>query len=298
MKMKLFKCDLLMKPQTKKPSENTAVKILERKSVIRLFGLGLFLAPIINATIVIWLKKIQVVHPITLSVLSRLFASGTFTQKFLTLASVVIGIIMLFGSTKAWKFVLGLLGCHILIQIFNLGHDLRENWLWGPFFVVNISIFFFIADQLVFKLKIPTVPAAEKPKPPANVVLPAVPIVAKPAPVAASASVLTHAPVSAPALAAVEPREYLVKSKILIHFDQHGPWGQLTFVSTAGLRVRCLSPVSINMDKRDLELTFKNGLHVKSRLRFRQGQDFFFEFIPTTASNQKLLEEWIQRQSA
>ena len=263
-----------MKPQIKKLSENTAVKILERKSVIRLFGLGLFLAPIINAAIVIWLRKVQVIRPLTLPVIAHLFASGTLTQKFLTLSSIVIGLIMLFGSTKAWKFVLGLLGCHILIQIFNLGHDLRENWLWGPFFLVNISIFFFIADQLVFKIKVPPALTVTTPDVPQD----------------------QPKPLPLPILpAAVEMK---IKNKILIHFDQLGPWGQLKTVSVNGLRVQCLSASPAEIEKRDLELQFKNGLHIKSRFKTRNGQEFYFEFMPTSAANQKLLQEWIQRQSA
>ncbi len=271
-----------MKPQIKKPSDNTATKFLERKSVIRLFGLGLFLAPIINAAIVIWLKKVQVIRPLSLPVIAHLFASGTFTQKFLTLSSIAIGLIMLYGSTKAWKFVLGLLGCHILIQISNLGHDLRENWLWGPFFLVNVSIFFFIADQLVFKLKV----APAKPAAPPNVQ----PAVHTSEQQTKKSLVQESTPPAA--------REIIVKSKILIHFDQLGPWGQLKTVSIQGLRVQCLQAGPIEIEQRELELQFKNGLYIKSRFKFRAGQEFYFEFMPTSISNQKLLQEWIARQSA
>lgn len=257
-----------MKHQIKKPSENRAVKILERKGVIRLFGLALLLAPFMNAALVIWMKKVQVTQPLNFFVLSHLFASGTWTQKTLTLASLVIGVIMLFGSLKAWKFVLVLLGCHILIQITNLGHDLRENWLWGPFFLVNISIFFFIADQLVFKLKITPTKNSEAID---------FPTIAKKITI---------------------PSEVMIKNKIMVHFDQFGPWGQLKSVSEVGLHIHCLNPPLINFEQRELELSFKNGLNMKSRFKTKKDQDFFFEFINVTTDRQKLLAEWIHTQSA
>ena len=168
--------------------------------------------------------------------------------------------------------------------------DLRENWLWGPFFLVNVSIFFFIADQLVFKLKLPK-PAVPEDEPKSA-------LVAEPKPVAAAETQPTVQPAAIVAPPAAVAKEVLIKNKILIHFDQWGPWGQLKTVSTQGLRVHCLNSVPANIEKHELELQFKNGLYLKSRFKASKGREFYFEFTTPSAANQKLLLEWIGRQSA
>jgi hypothetical protein len=133
----------------------SAVKFLEKKAVIRGFGIALLLAPFVNATLAILSQKKQ--NPLLFSRMSwiQILNSGSTVNYALAIGSLVLGFIMLRGSTKAWKAVLILLGLHILLQLFNLAENIRQNWIWGLFFVINASVFMFIADQLVFKLKLP-----------------------------------------------------------------------------------------------------------------------------------------------
>ena len=245
-----------MKQQIKKSSENRAVRILERKGVIRLFGVALILSPIINILFALWVRRLEINQQYTFSIVMRLILSGSITHHILTVASLVIGVIMMQGSSKAWKPVLLLLGSHLLIQIANIGHDLRENWLWGPFFLVNLSIFFFIADQIVFKLR------AVKSNP------------------------------------EKESAKINLKTKILIHFVDIGPWAELKSVSLHGLHVHCLQPPPRGVENRKIEITFKNGLHIKSFFKNKSDGNFFFEFTTMTPDNQRLLSDWIQKQSA
>ncbi len=274
-----------MKTPIKKLSENSAAKILERPAVIRLFGAALFIAPMINAAIVILTKKVQVNQPLTFMVIAKMYAAGTWSQISLTLASFLIGILMLFGSSKAWKFVMILLGCHIVIQIAHLGHDLRENWLWGPFFLVNVSIFFFIADQLVFKLK---TPANEK-------LSTSVPVTAKPqTQVEANSQKFATSTQPTP----VAKSEIKVRTRILVHFDHMGAWAQLKTLSHNSLVVECLTVAPANVETRELELLFQNGLHLKSRFKNKENRDYFFEFNLTDPVEKKLLSEWMRKQIA
>ncbi len=256
-----------MKPTIKKLSKNTAVRILERKGVIRLFGLALILSPIINIVFALWVRRLEIHQQYTFSIVMRLILSGSVTHHILTVASLIIGAIMLQGSSKAWKPVLILLGSHILIQIANIGHDLRENWLWGPFFLVNLSIFFFIADQIVFKLRAqkPEVPTLQKPVPEQKI----------------NERPMAH-----------------LKTKILIHFVDIGPWAELKSVSLDGLHVHCLQDPPAGVENRKIEITFNNGLHIKSHFKNKSDRDFFFEFTTLTPDTQLLLSDWIQKRTA
>ena len=256
-----------MKHQIKKSSDNPAVRILERKGVIRLFGLALILSPIINIVFALWVRRLEMHQQYTFPIVLRLISSGSITHHILTVASLIIGAIMLQGSSKSWKPVLALLGSHILIQIANIGHDLHENWLWGPFFLVNLIIFFFIADQIVFKLRTNKTVAAnvEVPKPEEKI---------------------NEAP------------KIKLKTKILIHFAETGPWAELRSVSLQGLHVHCLQTPPLGVENRKIEISFTNGLHIKSYFKTKSDHDFFFEFATMTPENQLLLSDWIQNQSA
>lgn len=143
------------------------VRVLERKNVIQLFGIGLICSPFVNIFIKIFLLS-NVRDRWNFSFAWKVFETNTTPVKLLFLFSVVIGAIMLRGSSSAWKYTLLLLGCHIVNQIMNFGPSVRASWIFAVFFLVNVAMFLFIADQLVWKVKTSTpkhkrlVPLAKK----------------------------------------------------------------------------------------------------------------------------------------
>lgn len=124
-------------------------RILENKTVIRLFGLGFTLSPIGNTILSMSIQKIQ--NKWTFETATRVLASMSATNLILMACSFVLGLIMLSGSAKVWKLTLAVLGAFIVFKITRLGVDIRAHWLHGLFFLVNVAAFLFIADQWVFK---------------------------------------------------------------------------------------------------------------------------------------------------
>jgi len=138
------------------------VKVLEKKGVIQFFGIALILAPFVNMIVSLAMYN-GVVSKWSPSVAFNLLkTTGSWVHFVLYTASFVIGLIMLRGSTKAWKFVLALVGAYIAYQIMYIGRDLKQHWVAGIFFLINIGVFLFIADQLVWKQKKATTPPMRK----------------------------------------------------------------------------------------------------------------------------------------
>lgn len=138
------------------------VKILERKEVIRLFGLALFLSPLFN-NFMSWSLQPDSPHKWTLGFFWKVVINGAWPDHALAILGVIIGLVMLRGHASVWKFALALLGSHILNQLLHFGENLRISWAYGLFFVCNVVAFLFIADQLVWKQNIKPV---EKTVPP------------------------------------------------------------------------------------------------------------------------------------
>ena len=252
----------------------SAVQFLERKTVIRGFGLALILAPAFNAGMLIYLQKQQ--NPLLFKQIGwfKLLTHGSMLSYFLAVCSIIIGFIMLKGSNKAWKFVLGLLGAHIGLQLLHLGENIRQNWLWGAFFVVNAGIFVFIADQLVFKLKIPQV----KPKIQPDV----------------------SEPMSVAEIPAKQTPEKPIKklSRVPIGFKNWGVWAELVEVNSQMIRVRRVSEPPTDIAERTLEFSFKKGTVLKARYTSHLGSEYFFEFIHVSTEQSTALHEWIDKNAS
>lgn len=232
------------------------VKLLEKKIVLQVFGLGLILSPFLNAMMNVLQLNIAADDKWTWSVFSHVLVSGILFQKILNIVSVFIGFFLLSGSLKAWKFVLLLLGGYITMQIIYLGQNLRTNPVSGLLFLINVGLFVFIADQLVWKQKITTVSVAPvAPKKPITV------------------------------------RKSL--AKIIVHFKDFGPWGQLTAISTKGLEVKCLGKVPDHIESREIELRLGKALFLRARFSHRHGSHYFFEYQGLEKDQQLLLRNWI-----
>lgn len=233
-----------------------AVKFLERPSVIRFFGVCLFLAPFINIGVHIYLQSQK--SNVTTTILWKSLTIGTFSQNMqnlLSLSSFVIGALMLLGTRRAWSFVLGLIGFHIIIQTTSLLKNLKESWIWGGVFLVNLAVFFFIADQLVFKEK--RTETNDKPNDEEG----------------------TSALVT--------------KKRIIIHFSDLQMWAQLMHISNEGLLVKSFENQMIHVTEKMMVVFLKKDLPLRLKLNEVRGAQYFFKFLPMTPQEIQHLNLWI-----
>ena len=131
------------------------VKFLERKDVIRWFGIALILAPFFNKVLSVAMLS-NVKNPFNFRLIGAAFASESAFDHALSIASLIIGVLMLKGTSKAWRYVLVLLGSYLVQQTMHLGQDIKGHWFVGVIYLINLGVFIFIADQLVWKISLPT----------------------------------------------------------------------------------------------------------------------------------------------
>ncbi len=246
-----------------------AVKFLERPSVIRFFGVCLLLAPFINIVVHIFLQSQK--SNVTAVILWKSLTIGTFSQNMqnlLSLSSLVIGTLMLLGTRRAWSFVLGLIGLHIIIQTTSLLKNLKESWIWGGVFLVNLAVFFFIADQLVFKEKRAESNDEPKSKPQKD-----------PSPVVS--------------LKEESPTALVTKKRIIIHFSDLQMWAQLMHISNEGLLVKSFENQIIKVSEKMMVVFLKKDLPLRLKLDHARGAEYFFKFLPMSPQEIQQLNLWI-----
>lgn len=270
------------------------VKLLERKEVIRLFGAGLLLAPFINNFISLWLLPDEPSVKWTFAMFVKVASAGVLFQQILDAFSLIIGVVLLSGSTKAWRFVLIFLGGYISMQVMYLGKNLRANPLSGVFFLTNIALFIFIADQIVWKQKRSQAPA-KKPQPP-----PQFPLnVDQPTERSLNLEPEIKAPVqhsrAGKKIRQITARKSL--AKIMVHFQDYGPWAHLSAISTDGLEVKANEKVPPQIESRVIEIQLGKDLHLKARFAHRHGPHYFFAFDPLSKEKIQKLNSWLLRQA-
>jgi hypothetical protein len=287
-----------------------AVKFLERALVIRIFGVCLILAPFINIAFNIFLQSQK--SKVTSAIVWQSLTVGTFSQNMqnlLSISSVFIGGIMLLGQRRAWNFVLGLIGFHIIIQTTTLLKDLKESWVWGGIFLVNLAVFFFIADQLVFKEKVPE-DQNEKPTEKDRVlqqkdeVVPSAAITDKNLPPLGAEKTLS---VSANKENILDDKEItevpdsytglITKKRIFIHFTDLKMWAQLLLISNEGLLVKSMEPGPIDFTQKPMVVFLKTDLKLVLFLNHIRGEEYFFKFAPMTPIEIGHLNQWILEKS-
>jgi len=240
---------------------SSAVRFLEKKQVIQFFGLSLIVAPFVNFYLVLYSRMQE--YKLTWAQLNLInsLKSGIIDNYVLSLLSIVIGIVMLRGSTKAWRATLFLVGFHIVIQILNYNTSAKGNILWWPFLLVNVSVFMFIADQLVWKIEIPQV----TPRPPA------------------------------------EDKTIHLKTfkKIYLRHDDPIPWAEIKNMNSKGFQAHCLrSPsknILINISARNVVLKISNDLILYARLKSHTGKIYNFEFIDQAEKHEELINTWFKK---
>lgn len=289
------------------------VKVLENKSVIRAFGAALVVAPIVN-TLVKMAMLSDIPNRWSAAMFFRIIAVGSVTNQILYVATIIIGFLMLRGNASVWKFVLALLGGYIMLQVSDFKHVKSSTITW-IFFITNILTFMFVADQLVWKVKV----AGPKPQP-KTPPLPKAQVntapVATPAPSVAQAPTqetkpkivpppTTVAPTAAPAPVAAPAPEVKatpkpayrvipkVRKKILFQFSGGDPWGQLMGISSQGIHIRRLAEPPADIDSRVIEISLNNGLTLRTRLARRKEHDYYFDYTSISSEEIQSLNKWL-----
>lgn len=240
-------------------------RILENKTVIRLFGLGFALSPIGNTVLSMSIQKIQ--NKWTLDTASRVLAAMSTTNLILMACSFALGLIMLSGSTKVWKLTLAVLGAFIAFKITRLGADMRAHWLHGLFFVINVGAFLFIADQLVFKQKTNSTKSVEKPL--------------------SEKSTATVAAVPTPLS---QPATY--NRRLLLAIGEETPWAKLVGISIDGLQVRAMKQPHVDLHGKTIVLAFEADFRLRLRLHAEQENLYSFRFVDLTLQDIRRLNQW------
>ncbi|WP_413291330.1 hypothetical protein [Bdellovibrio sp. HCB337] len=287
------------------------VKVLEKKAVIRLFGLAMILAPFVN-TVAKMALLTEIPNRWTFSVFWKIIMVGSTLNQILYVATLAIGFVMLRGKSSGWKFALVLLGGYIALQISDFGH-VRTSAITWFFFITNVAAFLFIADQLVWKIEVPKrnsqpqakAPeakpvSASTPKPIATTPPPTAPPPAKPAPTVATASTTAAKPTQQPvppkpAPPKEAPRRAVAKlrKKILFQFEGKDPWAQLMGVSDKGIHLRRLSEPPADIATREIEIPLGNGLTLRTRFARRAEHDYYFDYTSLSSEQIKSLNKWL-----
>jgi hypothetical protein len=253
------------------------VKLLENKWVIRLFGISLIFAPFVN--MLLSTADLSANHEIKFSLLGSVFShADSFSRMFYPL-SLVIGIITLRGSRLAWRFLLGYLGVFIVYQFMHIAIEFKKSPMAAVFLGINICVFAFISDQLLWKKEFITLventPASEG------------------VPVPPAAQITPEAPPKTPPQ---HPPKHLRRArKISVHLEGFGTWGRLIEISHTQMHVRGLTVVPPQVAGSEIELSIPQSLPLRLKLSRQTGNDFFFSYVNLTAAQVYALNRWLAR---
>jgi hypothetical protein len=256
------------------------VRFLERKNVIRFFGIALILAPVLNIILHILIVKFQSNIVWSQFQFWAYLRNTNSISLFFAFSSIAIGGTMLTGSAKAWKFVLVLLGSHLLVQVLNINDKAWKGPLAWPSFFLNAGLFFFIFDQLVWKVQAP-----------ANKVV---------------KNNFKHDKEEGQAIAATSNLENIqelrsfrevinLKSyrKIYFSFGSPKPWGELKTLSSEYLTVRCIVEPPMGIENKVVQINFAQDVVVD--IQYSNRQDNIIYFKPLNMSKEKVtnLNKWL-----
>lgn len=277
-------------------------KFLERKWVIQLFGLGLIIAPFVNIFIQFLVLNSKSGISWRYISISSYLMSGSIANYILAIGSVIIGGIMLSGSTKAWKAVLVLVGTHLVMQILNYKSKEWQGTLgWGAF-AVNLSVFLFIADQLVWRVKTKAELMAEAMARAAALKPTPKPIVPQPAPLIPEAKLVE--PVVAPGSDFVlggssRPIEKILHlksyKKIFFSFGADRPWGRLMTLTSHQLIVNCFEKAPESIENKTVQIAFTKNLVVDIKFDRKESNLYYFTPLDMTPERVTELNQWLKK---
>lgn len=260
------------------------VRFLERKWVIQLFGLALIIAPFVNILIQFLVLNSKTGISWRYVSISSYLLSGSVTNYILALGSIIIGGIMLTGSTKAWKAVLVLVGTHLVIQILNYKSKEWQGGLgWAAFFV-NLSVFLFIADQLVWRIKTKEELLAEAMAKAASLKLKAKPLFES-----VPKTTLSPAP---PVEKILHLSSY---KKILFSFDSDKPWGRLMTLTSHQLMVNCFTQAPASIENKVVQIRFAKNLIIDIKFDRKESNLYYFTPLNMTPERVSDLNQWLKK---
>lgn len=265
------------------------VKLLERKGVIRFFGVGLILSPFFN-TFLNMMTFTQIQNRWTWRVFWFVTTNRPLVDQLLYISTFVIGILMLRGAPWVWKCLLVLLGGYIVNQTLHFGPNFRANKLSAVFFLMNVGVFLFIADQLAWKLK-QVLPKAAAPPPKIPDV--SIEIPQKEISIAVEAKKIENQIVKETAV-----DKKVSKKKYVIHFSDLGPWAELVEISNDGIRVQQIADAPMNIETQDIEMSLGSKANFKIRFAEKNGSIVRFKFQELSAADIQNLNLWILEQAA
>ncbi|OFZ28640.1 MAG: hypothetical protein A2622_06005 [Bdellovibrionales bacterium RIFCSPHIGHO2_01_FULL_40_29] len=243
------------------------VKVLERKAVIRLFGIGLILSPFFN-TFLTMMTFSNVRDQWSWRVFWFVTQNRAFADQVLYVATFIIGILMLRGAAWAWKCLLVLLGGYILNQTMHFGPNFRANKFSAVFFMMNVGIFLFIADQLAWKLKVASV---SKPVSPSG---------------------RTPSPVPSPVIPLVSLKSH---RRIMIHFENFGEWARVVEISPKGLQLQSLREAPLGIENNLAAIALAPNVWARVKFSHRSGAEYFFHFADLSAAEINALNQWLHK---
>jgi hypothetical protein len=237
------------------------VRLLEKRFVIRLFGIGLIVAPFMNMALHLVLIKVKANIAWSLFQFWPAIKETGAISLLLATCSVVIGSMMLSGAQKAWKYVLILIGAYLLVQILNIGSQAWKSPLAWPSFILNAGLFFFIFDQLVWKVKAdPLAPVVQNP---------------------------------------IEKFRAIINltsyRKILFSFGSDRPWGELKTLSSEMLSVKSIAKVPDNIENKTVQINFSKDVVIDIQF-FKRDNDLVY-FKPLNLDKEKVtnLNRWLNK---
>ncbi len=247
-------------------------RFLERKWVIQFFGVALILAPFFNIFFqLLFLKAQQNLSWGHIDLVAFLL-NANILSYILAIASISIGFKMIGGSIDSWKYVLGLLGVHLALQLVNYKSKVWQTPLAWTAFAMNTLIFLFIADQLVFKTQ------------PVKKVEP----IAAPIPEPVAKTILTPMP---------EIKTLHLKSykKIMFSFYSEKPWGRLMTLTSHQLVVNCFTTPPPSIEEKTVQISFTKDLVID--IQFDKKENNLFYFTPLNMSDDKVhsLNTWLKK---
>ncbi len=255
------------------------VRFLEREKVIKSFGVGLLLSPFVNIGLHLWIEKMHYKVAWSQVNIMAYLKSGNPVSYILALSSVAIGIKMLGGSMRAWRYVLTLIGAHLIIQILNLNNKAWQGPLAWPTFILNVGLFYFIIDQLVWKIDVNSYHAMPKIKTDK-------PAKTEPEKVFENVAVLER-----------ERHVLNLKSyrKILFSFGSNTPWGELKTLSSEELAVRSFAKVPDNIESQIVNINFAKDVIVEIQFSRKENEMYYFKPLNMEKENVKRLNQWLKK---
>lgn len=249
------------------------VRFLERKLVIQCFGLALIVAPYINLFLHVYFVKKAAEQSWAVFQILPVLKQTTTISLFLAACSVSIGLTLLSGAPKAWRYVLFFLGSHLVLQILNINDRAWSGPLAWPSFILNAALFFFIFDQLVWKVKPETMAAAT--------VSPAVPV-SQPALV----------PVASLPKTVINLKSY---RKILFAFGSPQPWGEMKTLSSEFITVKSFTAPPAHFGERVVQIGFAKDVVVDIRFSHQEADLYYFKPLNMDKEKVTKLNKWLRK---